>query len=220
MNLPVSANQEMTISSYELWRKLNSFRQEDDQKPVRHDDFLRRVIDECDDLPQCEIFAVPNSNAKIDTYQLNQDQMLLVGMRESKKVRRKVLKWIKELSESKLKIPTNFAEALQLAADQAKQLELQAPKVAFVDNLVDRTGLMNATQVAQKHGLSAVKLNKVLDELKVYNKAIKRGRAFQQWFVDKGHGEMKKTDLGFSQAMFTNAGEIWINEQLISEGVI
>lgn len=117
-------------------------------------------------------------------------------------------------------LPQTFAEALQLAADQAKQLELQAPKVSFVDNLVDRTNLMTATHVAQKHGKSAQWLNKVLDEKKVYNKAVKRGRAFQQWFVDKGYGEMKQTEQGYSQPLFTPAGEVWINEVLYADGLV
>ena len=117
-------------------------------------------------------------------------------------------------------LPQTFAEALQLAADQAKQLELAAPKVAFVEKLVERQSLMNATQVAQKLGKSAVWLNKQLAELTVYNKSVKRGRAFQQWFIDKHYGEMKETELGFSQALFTTAGEFWIFEKLTSEGVI
>lgn len=41
---------------------------------------------------------------------------------------------------TKPKLPQTFAEALQLAADQAKQLELAAPKVAFVDRYVESTG--------------------------------------------------------------------------------
>lgn len=129
-------------------------------------------------------------------------------------------RWQELESKQAPQIPQTYAEALQLAADQAKQLELAAPKVAFVDNLVDRTSLMNATQVAQKHKRSAIWLNKILTELKVYNKAIKRGKVFQQWFIDKGYGEMKQSEEGYSQAMFTNAGEIWINEQLYSEGLV
>lgn len=129
-------------------------------------------------------------------------------------------RWQELENQSKPKIPQTYSEALQLAAEQARQLELAAPKVAFVDNLVDRSVLMNASQVAQKHKKSAVWLNKILDELKVYNKAVKRGRVFQQWFIDKGLGEMKQSEQGFSQAMFTNAGEVWINEKLYSEGLV
>ncbi len=80
---------------------------------------------------------------------------------------------------------------------------------------------MTAMQVASKHKMSAVKLNKFLDELGgVYSKAVKRGRVFIQAFIDKGYGELKQTELGYSQALFTPAGEVWIHEQLISEGII
>lgn len=122
--------------------------------------------------------------------------------------------------ENQQQLPQSFAEALQLAADQAKQLELQAPKVSFYDTLADRTTLMNATQVAQKIKMSAQKLNKILDALNVYSHAVKRGRVFKQWFIDQGYGELKETELGYSQAMFTTKGEQWVFEQLTNEGVI
>lgn len=116
-------------------------------------------------------------------------------------------------------IPQTLSEALQLAADQAKQLELQAPKVNYFDKVVERENLLNATQVGQKLKLSAVKMNRYLDEMKVYNRSIKRGRAFQQWFIDKGYGVMRQTELGYAQPMFTLSGEAWIVEVLTAEGV-
>lgn len=220
-DLIIANNESLTMSSYELWKQINTFRISEGLNKVRHDDFLSRVVDECDDLPQCETFAVPVSNVKLKSYTLNQDQMLLVGMRELKSIRKKVLSWIKSLSKPTHQIPQTLGEALQLAADQAKQLELQAPKVAFVDNCVERGQLMTATQVAQKHKMSAVKLNKFLDELGgVYSKSVKRSRAFLSSFIDKELGEMKQTELGYSQCLFTAKGEQWINEQLIKEGVI
>lgn len=118
-------------------------------------------------------------------------------------------------------IPQTYAEALQLAADQAKQLEEQAPKVAFVENLVERGTLMTATQIGQKHGISAIKLNKLLDEIGgVYSKNVKRARTFTQAWLDNGYGELKQTQEGHSQPLFTPAGEVRINEMLISEGVV
>lgn len=116
-------------------------------------------------------------------------------------------------------VPQSFAEALQLAADQARQLELAKPKINHYDNVVERAGLLNATQVAQKLHISAVSMNKILAEIGVYNKTVKRSRVFQQWFIDKGLGEVKQTDLGFSQALFTKRGEAWVIERLIGEGV-
>lgn len=129
-------------------------------------------------------------------------------------------RWQELENESKPQLPQTFAEALQLAADQAKLLELQAPKVAFVENLVERDTLMTATQVAQKHEKSAIWLNKILSELNVYSKAVKRGKVFKQWFVDKGYGKMKQNELGYSQALFTPAGEVWISEKLYTEGIL
>lgn len=116
-------------------------------------------------------------------------------------------------------IPATLSEALQLAADQARQLEIAQPKIAHYDAVVERAGLLNATQVGQKVRMSAVMLNRVLDELGVYNQNVKRGRVFQQWFIDQGFGMLKQTDMGHSQALFTKRGEAWVIERLVSEGV-
>lgn len=229
MNQLMTSNQPLTMSSLDfLEQVINPARVKNNEKEIRNNVFFHRVVDELDLDPSTCKDIVCTSPSRNRTYtakgfDLNQDQMMLVGMRESKAVRRSVLEKIKQLASEEgqhPQIPQTYAEALQLAADQAKQLELAAPKVAFVDNLVDRTALMNASQVAQKHKKSAIWLNKILTELKVYNKAIKRGKVFQQWFIDKGYGEMKQSEEGYSQAMFTNAGEIWINEQLHSEGIV
>lgn len=222
MNLLATTNQPLTMSSLDFLNKIiNPARVESGESEVRNNVFIARVLDECDDLLTYKKIVRGNEVTMAD---LNPDQMMLVGMRESKSVRKSVLKKIKEFGNSdepkRQQIPQTYAEALQLAADQAKQLELQAPKVAFVDNLVDRTNLLTATQIGQKHKLSAIKLNKILTELNVYNGNVKRGKVFKQWFIDKGYGEMKKTELGYDQPLFTNAGEIWINEQLHSEGIV
>ncbi|AWV87080.1 phage antirepressor KilAC domain-containing protein [Acinetobacter radioresistens] len=121
--------------------------------------------------------------------------------------------------ENQNKLPQSFAEALQLAADQARQLELAAPKVQYFDTVVERSNLLNATQVAQKVGMSAVCMNKLLDELGVYNRCVKRSRVFQQWFIDQGLGELKQTEAGYPQAMFTTKGEAWVIQKFVSEGV-
>lgn len=99
------------------------------------------------------------------------------------------------------------------------QLEIAAPKAQYFDKVVDRSTLLNATQVAQKLGMSAVAMNKLLDDLDVYSRNVKRARVFKQWFIDAGYGELKQTELGYSQPMFTTKGEAWAIEKLVSEGV-
>ena len=130
-----------------------------------------------------------------------------------------VKRWYELENQNAVQLPQSFSEALQLAADQARQLELAAPKVQYYDKVVDRSTLLNATQVAQKLGMSAVAMNKLLDDLDVYSRNVKRARVFKQWFIDAGYGELKQTELGYSQPMFTTKGEAWAIEKLVGEGV-
>lgn len=189
----------------------------------RHPDVKRDVenmLSQLDlDVSSFAHIYIDTQNRKQTEYLLDEDLTMTLVTGYNVVLRNRVIKRWKEL-ENQQQLPQSFAEALQLAADQAKQLELQAPKVNFYDKLADRTTLMNATQVAQKISMSAQKLNKILDTLNVYSHAVKRGRVFKQWFIDQGYGELKETDLGYSQAMFTTKGEQWVFEQLTSEGII
>lgn len=194
----------------------------------RHDN-VKRLIDNLADkgvirLPQIE--DVRNHQEQlVKTYifsgdQGKRDSIIVVAQLSPEFTAKLVDRWAElERKAPAIQIPQSFAEALQLAADQAKQLEIAAPKVAHYDKVVDRHTLLTATQVGQKIGLSAIMLNRVLSEIGVYNMAHKRGKAFKQWFVDKGLGEMKQTDMGHSQALFSLKGEAWVIERLASESV-
>lgn len=59
-------------------------------------------------------------------------------------------------------IPKTYAEALMLAANQAAQLEQQAPKVAVYDLLANTKGDVNTTIVAKELSTTANKLNQFL----------------------------------------------------------
>ena len=130
-----------------------------------------------------------------------------------------VKRWYELENQNAVQLPQTFAEALQLAADQARQLELAAPNVQYFDRVADTKNLLNASQVGKKVGMSAVKLNQYLADMGVYDRRI-AGRTFAQWFIDKGYGEVKQTEQGYPQSKFTNKGEQWVIEQLVSEGVV
>lgn len=117
-------------------------------------------------------------------------------------------------------LPGDYIEALSALLESEKQKAIMAPKAEVFDRIVERTNLLNATQVGQAIGMSAIKLNQVLTELNVYNRNIKRSKAFQQWFVDAGYGEMKQTEQGYPQALFSTSGQAWVVQKLTSEGVI
>lgn len=133
-----------------------------------------------------------------------------------------IRRWQELEAAGGLQLPKTLPEALRLAADLAEQnaqqqlvIEQQQPSVEFVEKLVDRTGLMTATEVAQKHKISAMKLNLILDKIGgVYSKSVKRSRVFCQTFIDKGYGQMKQTDVGHSQCLFTTAGEFYVSKLL------
>ena len=216
MNTLITTNPSTTMTLKEITDLLN----------IRHDKAMIKV-DRMAKEPEfgavSKMDIVYNDQGqKIETYILDKRQSIAVSSALNTALLMRVIdRWQELESQSTPSLPQSFAEALQLAADQAKQLELAAPKVAFVDNLVERDTLMTATQVGQKHKISAVKLNKFLDELGgVYNKSVKRGRAFTQSFIDKGYGELKQSEQGYSQALFTPLGEVWVNQQLVSEGMV
>lgn len=210
-----------TMSSIELLALINQARAAFNEPEVRRNQFNARVEDELEGTHYKKTVVTNENGTESVVFELSQDQCMLVSMRESKAVRRWVLDKLKAIG-----VPQTMAQALRLAADQAEKIEQQqaqlalaAPKVNFFDKVVERTTLMTATQIAQKLGMSAIKLNKHLDELGIYAMGVKRARVFKQWVIDKGLGELKQTELGYSQPLFTTSGEAWIVERLTSEGV-
>lgn len=83
--------------------------------------FLAKVEDELDLCATVKKFRLNSNQSKSYFYELTTDQMMLVGMRESKAVRKKVLDVLNKNASPAL--PNNFAEALRLAADQAEQIQ-------------------------------------------------------------------------------------------------
>lgn len=232
----MAVGQALTMSSIDLLDLVNQSRASHGEATVRHNDFLARCKDELDGEPyETFVESAKGRAPAFEAIRMTIDQCKLVGMRESKGVRRWVLNRLNALEAERKQVvhppvvipdfmsPAEAARAWAAefeAKQQAQQaLALAAPKVNFFDKVVERTTLMTATQVAQKLGMSAIKLNKLLDELDVYSLNVKRARIFKQWVIDKGLGELKQTELGYSQPLFTTAGEAWIVERLTSEGV-
>lgn len=221
MNSIVFAGQQLTMSSREIA----------DLVEARHNDVIatiERLFSKGLLRSTRKTRREETGGRPIEVYDLTERDTHLVVSGYSDEHRARVIDRWQEL-EAKQAKPAELSrmDILKLAmeSEQARieaegKLALAAPKVQFFDKVVERDTLMSATQVAQKLGLSAVALNKHLDELDVYSKNIKRARVFKQWFIDKGYGELKQTELGYSQPLFTTAGEAWVVERLTSEGVV
>ncbi|HHR5032236.1 TPA: hypothetical protein ACS56O_002714 [Salmonella enterica] len=99
-----------------MTKVINPAREEAGENPVSNKDFINRVKDELD-LKE-ENFLLLDTGAsgrKASHTILNGDQLLLVGMRESKAVRRKVLDYIRRIEKDK-----------QLLEDQKKRAAIQS----------------------------------------------------------------------------------------------
>lgn len=117
------------------------------------------------------------------------------------------------------------AWAKEYREKQALAIELKAaePKINFYDKVGNSNNLLIASKIGQSfktNPMSAVTLNKHLEKFDVYNMAIKSGRVFKQWFVDKGFGRMVQNENGYPQAKFTTDGQQWITEMFTNEGII
>lgn len=207
----LDSHSDVKLTSFDLYKLVNQCRENAGEPKIRVNDFIARIADELEG-DHYETFVVENPNkTKTTAYRLTVEQCALVGMRESKAVRRSVLDKLKELtSKQQFKIPQNYAEALQLAADQAKQLEIQAPKVAVYELLADRKGDVSTTIIAKELGTTAIKLNRFLRDsgVKWLNADLPKA-GYEKWFnvvadVKNGHE--------FTQCLVTPEGQLKIAE--------
>ena len=171
------------MTSFDLYRLINNCREQAGEPKVRVNDFNARIADELEG-ENYESFVVQNPNKTETTaYNLTIEQCMLVGMRESKSVRRSVIEKLKQLSDPKFNIPQTLPEALRLAADLADQLAIAAPKVAVYDLLADRKGDVSTTIIAKELGTTAMKLNEFLRAkgVKWMNSDLPKA-GYMEWF--------------------------------------
>ncbi len=200
----ISKNQPLSMSSREIAILVNS----------RHD----KVKQSIERLALRGVIGLPpmgdvknQSGQTVSVYFLEKrDSYVVVAQLSPEFTADLVDRW-QELEEAqKPQIPQTYGQALQLAADQAKQLEEQAPKVAVYEQLADRRGDVSTTLLSkQLDGCrSAIQLNKWLREHGIKMLAMDAPKAgYGDWFnvvsdVKNGHE--------FTQCLITPEGQIEI----------
>ena len=123
------------------------------------------------------------------------------------------------------KVPQTYAQALleagrlaQLADEQAQQLALAAPKVAFVDKYVQATGLFTFREVAKLLKANEARFREfLLGEKGMYRLGAGGALTAYQNHVDAGRFEFKtgvaENDHSYRRSMFTSKGVFWVRER-------
>ena len=161
----------------------------------------------------------------------------------------------RQIEQSKPSVPHTYLEALkylvkaeeekqQLALENKKQQEQiisisktnmelgnkiteMLPKVSYYDKILQSNATMTVTQIAQDYGMSAMKLNKELESMKIQHKV--RG----QWilygkFITGGYVHSRAVDILRSDGRhdvkynteWTTKGRIFLYESLKAKGIL
>ncbi|WP_233475232.1 phage antirepressor protein [Pseudomonas carnis] len=155
------------MSSVDLRDLVNDARTRAGESKVRNDQFIIRVEDELSgELGVCSFIAHPQSGVMMASYDLTLDQCTLVGMRESKAVRRTVLQKIKDLEGPK---QLSTIEILQIAMESEKarlmltaQVEQQATKIHSLENLF-KEGMTHTQFCKGLNGVNVMQVGKYLE---------------------------------------------------------
>ena len=225
MNQLIAISGEMTMTSLEFMAIINAERVAAGESEHEPRKFLAKVQDELDLDDTGKKFRLNTNRTESAYYDLTLDQMMLVGMRESKSVRRNVLDKLKSMQ--KPQVPQTYAAALLEAGRLAMELEqsqaqlaIAAPKAEFVDRYVQSTGNLGFRQVAKLLKVKETELREFL----ISNRVMYRlGGALTPYaeHIDSGRFEVKAgmADHGdathaYQQAKFTPKGVEWLAGEL------
>lgn len=141
----LSKDVQPVMSSLDLLEIVNQSRAENNEPVIEPRKFIAKVEDELDLDGTGKKFRLNNNQSKSWYYDLTRDQCTLVGMRESKSVRKSVLEKLKAVESHAVSLPdfSNPVEAARAWAD-AKESEMKAiaeaqaakPAVEFVERYV------------------------------------------------------------------------------------
>ncbi len=170
MNNLIGTQKDIVMSSLDFLNNIiNPARIECGEPEVKNTHFIKRIEDELDDLPAVKTFYRYGNEVK--TYNLNMDQLMLVGMRESKAVRRSVLATLKSLSQPKPKSQAEIIAAMALAnLESERRISHVEKKVEQVNEVVEqiKQGTIPAGWIG--YSLARTKSGMTVDKCKTLTK--------------------------------------------------
>ncbi|SUC02465.1 hypothetical protein [Proteus penneri] len=179
MNNLIGTQKDIVMSSLDFLNNIiNPARIECGEPEVKNTHFIKRIEDELDDLPAVKTFYRYGNEVK--TYDLNMDQLMLVGMRESKAVRRSVLATLKSLSQPKPKSQAEIIAAMALAnLESERRISHVEQKVEQVNEVVEQikqgtipTGWIGYSLARTKSGMTVDKCKTLTKQFNVRKNTI------------------------------------------------
>lgn len=190
-------------------------------------------------------------------YSLTKEECLYIATKFNDEARAKLIKRWKELEEQHQKpsVPQNYLEALkslvkaeeereQLALENRKQqqeivtiskenMELGSritemlPKVSYYDKILQSNATMTITQIAQDYGMSAVRMNKELESMRIQHKVRGQWILYGQ-FLTGGYVHSRAVDIIRSDGRhdvkynteWTTKGRIFLYDALKAKGIL
>lgn len=139
-------NSNETITTIELRELVNAARGAADESVIRNDQFVERVQDELEGEIEGAKFLhlAPRTKTEMVAYTLTLEQAMLVAMRESKAVRRSVVKQLKTLQAGQQQptISSPLDAQLALAKAAAEMLNMaDSGKVTMLTSLAEANGI-------------------------------------------------------------------------------
>lgn len=189
-------------------------------------------------------------------YSLNKEECLYIATKFNDEARAKLIKRWKELEEqSKPSVPQNYLEALKSlvkSEEEKQQLALQnkrqqatiltiskentelgnkiiemLPKVSYYEQILQSDATMTITQIAQDYGMSAIKLNLLLSDMRIQHKVRGQWILYGQ-FLHGGYVHSRAIDIIRSDGRhdvkynteWTTKGRIFLYEALKAKGIL
>ncbi|HCM64749.1 MAG TPA: hypothetical protein DIT05_19745 [Morganella sp. (in: Bacteria)] len=179
MNELISMQSNVIMSSLEfLDNIINPARTSCGEPRVKNTHFVKRIEDELDDLPAVKI--IYRYGNEVRSYDLNMDQLMLVGMRESKAVRRSVLTTLKSLGQPQPKSQTELIAAMAIAnLESERRISSVEHKIDHVHEAIEQikqgtipAGWIGYSLAAKKTGLTNSKCRTLVEQYRVSEDVI------------------------------------------------
>lgn len=189
-------------------------------------------------------------------YSLTKEECLYIATKFNDVARAKLIKRWKELEERKKPaVPTTYLDALKSlvkSEEEKQQLALEnkqqhdtivsmthenvalgnkitemLPKVSYYDQILQSKSTMTVTQIAQDYGMSAMKLNKLLADMRIQRKIQGQWVLYSQ-FLGGGYVHSKSVTILLSDGTqkvklnteWTTKGQIFIYQALKAKGIV